>query len=64
MAREMTPEDREQFEENRHDLIENAHLGYGVTLTAHADDSITVTGTLNAIVDFYGDFRSEIEEML
>lgn len=59
-----SPEDRAQFEENRAELVENANLGYNLTLEPHADDSITVTGTLSAFVDFYRDYRPEIEEML
>lgn len=60
----MDPEDVEQFKENRDEFIENAWQTYAVRLKVNADDGLNVEGTLNNIVDFYRDFRSEIEEML
>ena len=65
MAREMTPEDREQYEENRKDLLEVALEQYHIGSKIDPDtDEIILTGELSAIVNFYGDWRSEIEEML
>lgn len=61
---EMDPEDVEQFKENREELIENAWQTYAVRLKVNADDGLNVEGTLNNIVDFHRDYRSEIEEML
>lgn len=61
---EMDPEDVEQFKENREELIENAWQTYAVRLKVNADDGLNVEGTLSNIVDFYRDYRSEIEEML
>lgn len=64
MTHEMSPEDREEFEENRNWLIEVAQSTYKVTLEVNDTDGLNVEGTLNNVVDFYGDYRSEIEEML
>lgn len=60
----MSPEDFEQFKENRDELIENAWQTYAVRLKVNADDGLNVEGTLKDIVDFYRDYRPEIEEML
>lgn len=60
----MDADARQEFEDNRAELIENAWSTYAVRLKVNADDDLNVEGTLNNIVDFYGDYRSEIEEML
>lgn len=60
----MDPEDVEQFKENREELVQNAWDEYKVHLEVHADDSISVTASLPNMVEFYINYRSEIEEML
>lgn len=65
MAREMTPDERREYEENRKELLEAAlehyHIGSRID---EETDKIILTGELDAIVNFYGDWRSEIEEVL
>ena len=59
----MNDEDREQYEENRGYLIDTARR-YKVTLEV-VDDQIRIKdGSLWQFVEFYQDWRSEIEEML
>lgn len=61
----MDAEERDQYEQNRTDLIENAHLGYNLTLEVGEDDKVYIkNGRLADFYDFYQDFRPEIEEML
>lgn len=60
----LDPADREQFEENRAELIETASTTYGVDMVVYGGDSIRVTGALSDIVDFFRDYRSEIEEVV
>ncbi|QIG58560.1 hypothetical protein SEA_PAVLO_14 [Microbacterium phage Pavlo] len=60
----MDAEERAEYEQNRSYLIETAQSTYKITLEV-VDDGLVVTGgTLNKIVEFYQDWRSEIEEML
>lgn len=60
----MDAETRAEFEQNRKELLENALVQYHIGSKVDEDDEIVLTGELSAIVDFYGDYRSEIEEML
>lgn len=61
----MNEEERKEFEENRKELLEHAFMEYHIGTRIDPDnDKIILTGELDAIVDFYQDYRSEIEEML
>lgn len=65
MAREMTPDEREEFEENRASLIETAYESYGITLKVNKSGELFIANAdLGQMVEFYMDYRSEIEEML
>lgn len=64
MGREMTPDEREEYEENRAELVQSAWDEFKVHLEVHTDDSISVTASLPNMVEFYINYRSEIEEML
>lgn len=60
----MTPDEREEFEENRTDLIETA-VAYKLKLFVGADDKLYIkNGPLSGFYEFYQDFRPEIEEMI
>lgn len=61
----MTPDEREEFEENRADLIENAGNCYGIHMEVGTDDKLHLrAGTLGNFYEFYQEYRSEIEEMI
>lgn len=60
----MDAETREQFEENRSYLVETAQSTYKITLEVVDDELVVTGGKLGRIVEFYQDWRSEIEEML
>lgn len=60
----MDASERAEFERNREELLENALVQYHIGSEVNEVDEIVLTGELSAIVDFYGDYRSEIEEML
>lgn len=60
----MDAEEREQYEFNRSYLIETAQSTYKIALEV-VDDQIRIKdGSLGRFVEFYQDWRSEIEEML
>lgn len=61
----MDAEERKEFEANRAELIENAYESYGITLKVNKSDELFIANAdLGQMVEFYMDYRSEIEEML
>lgn len=61
----MDADERAQFEESRRELLDVALVQYHIGSKIDPDtEKIILTGELDAIVDFYGDWRSEIEEVL
>lgn len=61
----MDAEERKEFEESRADLIDNAWIGYGVKLGIRSDDKVYIrSASLSDVVEFYQDYRSEIEEVI
>jgi len=61
----MDAEERKLYEENRKELLEDALIQYHIGSEIDPDtDKIILTGELEAIVDFYHEYRSEIEDVL
>lgn len=61
----MNAEEREEFEENRAELIENARVRHNLILEVEDDDQVFIAyGRLSDFYDFYQDFRPEIEEVM
>lgn len=62
----MTPEEREEFEQNRDQLIAMAYAYHGITLKVNASDKVfyIANGDLGEMVEFYKNYRSEIEEVI
>lgn len=58
----MTGEERQQFERNRTALVNDAMASYGVEMFVNGGDRLVVSyGRLADVVNFYRDYRSEIE---
>lgn len=61
----MDADERAEYEQNRKDLIDSAYKEHGITLKVNRDDNVYISNAdLGEMVDFYQDYRSEIEEML
>lgn len=61
----MDAEERQEFEANRAELIDNAYIGYGITLKINKSDQVYVSNAdLGQMVEFYQNYRSEIEEVI
>lgn len=65
MVHEMTPDEREEYEQNRKELIDAAYFNHGISLGIGRNDRIFIgSADLGEMVEFYQNYRSEIEEML
>lgn len=61
----MTTEERKEFEAHRAELIDNAMIGYGIEMHVTDDDKVRIIwGNLDQVVEFYQNYRSEIEEVI
>lgn len=61
----MNAKERKEFELNRDWLIETAYIAYGITLKINREDDVYVSNAgLAEMVQFYQDWRSEIEEFI